>query len=181
MVSLSDYTGREQSYVKHVFIERYLELLVHKTASIYPHIVFVDGFAGPWQSANEKFEDTSFGIALNALRRAKASWKERNCDVRMSAFLVERDQDAYKKLVQVPARYQDISIKTYPADFLMVLPQILADIPADAFGFFLIDPKGWRIRLNSLAAMLARPNSEIIFNFMFDLSIVQPVSKTQLL
>ena len=168
MVSLSDYTGREQSYVKHVFLERYLELLVHKTASIYPHIVFVDGFAGPWQSANEKFEDTSFGIALNALRRAKASWKERNRDVRMSAFLVERDQDAYKKLVQVPARYQDISIKTYPADFLMVLPQILADIPADAFAFFLIDPKGWRIRLNSLAAMLAKPNSEIIFNFMFD-------------
>ena len=168
MVSLSDYTGREQSYVKHVFLERYLELLVHKTASIYPHIVFVDGFAGPWQSANEKFEDTSFGIALNALRRAKASWKERNRGVRMSAFLVERDQDAYKKLVQVPARYQDISIKTYPADFLMVLPQILADIPTDAFAFFLIDPKGWRIRLNSLAAMLAKPNSEIIFNFMFD-------------
>jgi len=86
----------------------------------------------------------------------------------MSAFLVERDQDAYKKLVQVPARYQDISIKTYSADFLVVLPQILADIPTDAFAFFLIDPKGWRIRLNSLAAMLARPNSEIIFNFMFD-------------
>jgi three-Cys-motif partner protein len=168
MVSLSDYTGREQSYVKHVFLERYLETLVHKTASIYPHIVFVDGFAGPWQSANEKFEDTSFGIALNALRRAKASWKERNRDVRMSAFLVERDTDAYKKLVQVPARYQDISIKTYPADFLTVLPQILVDIPGDAFAFFLIDPKGWRIRLNSLAAMLARPNSEVIFNFMFD-------------
>src|SRR4029077_7002083 len=86
MVSLSDYAGREQSYVKHVFLERYLETLVHKTASAYPHIVFVDGFAGPWQSANEKFEDTSFGIALNALRRAKGSWKEKR-DVRMSAFL----------------------------------------------------------------------------------------------
>jgi three-Cys-motif partner protein len=168
MVSLSDYTGREQSYVKHVFLERYLETLVHKTASIYPHIVFVDGFAGPWQSATEKFGDTSFGIALNALRRAKASWKERNRDVRMSAFLVERDPDAYKKLVQVLARYQDISIKTYPADFLTVLSQILADIPTDAFAFFLIDPKGWRLRLNSLGAMLARPNSEVIFNFMFD-------------
>ena len=51
MVALSDYVGREQSYVKHVFLERYLETLVHKTASKYPHIVFVDGFAGPWQSA----------------------------------------------------------------------------------------------------------------------------------
>ena len=45
MISLSDYAGREQSYVKHVFLERYLERLVHKTASIYDHIVYVDGFA----------------------------------------------------------------------------------------------------------------------------------------
>src|SRR5262245_32139179 len=64
MVSLQDYQGREQSYVKHTFLERYLEALVHKTASTYPHVVYVDGFAGPWQSTNEKFQDTSFGIAL---------------------------------------------------------------------------------------------------------------------
>jgi hypothetical protein len=44
----------------------------------------------------------------------------------------------------------------------------LADIPADAFAFFLIDPKGWRIALNALAPMLVRANSEVIFNFMFD-------------
>src|SRR5665213_2246368 len=69
MVALSDYAGREQSYVKHVFLERYLERLAHKIASSHPHIVYVDGFAGPWQSANEKFEDTSFGIALSALPR----------------------------------------------------------------------------------------------------------------
>lgn len=168
MVSLSDYFGREQSYVKHVFLERYLETLVHKTASQFPHIVFVDGFAGPWQSANEEFEDTSFGIALHALGRAKASWKEKNRDVRMSAFLVERDPEAYKKLAQVPARYPDISIKTYSADFLAVLTQILADIPRDAFAVFLIDPKGWRIPLKALAPMLSRDSSEVIFNFMFD-------------
>lgn len=90
MVALSDYAGREQSYVKHIFLESYLERLVHKTASVYPHIVYVDGFAGPWQSANERLGDTSFGIALNALRSAKASWKERGRDVKMSAYLVER-------------------------------------------------------------------------------------------
>jgi three-Cys-motif partner protein len=168
MVALSDYTGREQSYVKHVFLERYLERLAHKIASVYSHVVFVDGFAGPWQSANEKLEDTSFGIALNALRRAKASWKARHREVKMSAFLVERDRDAYKKLAQVPARYPDIAIKTYEADFLMVLPKILKDIARDAFAFSLIDPKGWRIPLASLAQMLARPKSEVIFNFMFD-------------
>ena len=168
MVALSDYVGREQSYVKHVFLERYLERLVHKTASTYPHIVYVDGFAGPWQSANEKCEDTSFGIALNALRRAKASWKERHHDVKMSAFLVERDAEAYRHLVQVPTKYPDVAIKTYAADFLVALPDILKDIPKDAFAFFLIDPKGRRIPLNTLAPMFARPSSEAIFNFMFE-------------
>jgi three-Cys-motif partner protein len=168
MVSLSDYSGREQSYVKHVFLERYLERLVHKTASKFPHIVYVDGFAGPWQSANEQFDDTSFGIALNALRRAKASWKERGRDVKMTAFLVERDSTAYRKLVQIPAKYPDIAIKTYSADFLTVVPTILGDIPADAFSFFLVDPKGWRIPLLSLRPLLSRPHSEVIFNFMFD-------------
>jgi len=168
MVALSDYVGREQSYVKHVFLEGYLERLVHKTASAYPHIVYVDGFAGPWQSANERFEDTSFGIALNALRRAKASWKARHREVKMSAFLVERDAEAYKQLAQVPARYPDVAIRTYAGDFLRVMPDVLDHIPKDAFAFFLIDPKGWRIPLNTLSPIIARANSEVIFNFMFE-------------
>ena len=71
-----DYAGREQAYVKHIFLERYLEALIFKTASTYTHIVYVDGFAGPWQSANERFDDTSFGIALNALRSAKESGRK---------------------------------------------------------------------------------------------------------
>ena len=150
------------------FLSDIWKRLAHKTASSYPHVVYVDGFAGPWQSANEKFEDTSFGIALNALRQAKASWRERNRNVKMSAFLVERDPAAYKQLAQVPAKYPDIEIKTYQEDFFTVLAGILRDIPADAFAFFLIDPKGWRIPLRTLAPLLARPHSEVIFNFMFD-------------
>jgi three-Cys-motif partner protein len=168
MVSLADYAGREQSYVKHVLLESYLEKLVHKIASRYDHVAYVDGFAGPWLSANERFEDTSFGIALNALRSAKATWKRSGRDVTMSAFLVERDKAAYSRLAQVPARYRDVIIKTHCADFLSVVPTILGDIPASAFAFFLIDPKGWRVPLKTLAPLLARANSEVIFNFMFD-------------
>jgi three-Cys-motif partner protein len=86
----------------------------------------------------------------------------------MFAYLVERNPAAYDRLAQIPARYPDLSVKTYPADFLEVLPDILADIPPDAFTFFLIDPKGWRIDLKKMRPMLARPRSEVSFNFMFD-------------
>lgn len=168
MISLDDYAGREQAYVKHVFLERYLEALVFKTASRYSHIVYVDGFAGPWQSANEEFEDTSFGIALNALRRAKRTWKKAGREVRMTALLVEHDAGACERLATVPPKYPDITINTYPEDFLQVVPQIARDIPSDAFAFFLIDPKGWRIPLVKLKPLLARQKSEVIFNFMFE-------------
>ena len=168
MVALADYAGREQSYVKHVFLENYLEALAHKIASTYPHIVYVDGFAGPWQSANERFEDTSFGIALDALRQAKDSWRQMGRDVRMSAHLVERDDTAYTRLAEVPMRYPDVSVSTYPGDFVGLIPTILKAIPTDAFAFFLIDPKGWRIPLQRLGPLLSRDKSEVIFNFMFD-------------
>jgi three-Cys-motif partner protein len=169
MVSLEHYANREQAYVKHVFLERYLEALAFKTASAFNHIVYVDGFAGPWQSANEQFGDTSFGIALNALRRAKNTWKvNTGRTVRMTALLVEQNASAYAKLATIHERYPDIQIKTYHADFIDVAPMLLRDIPTDAFTFFLLDPKGWRIPLLKLTPLLARQKSEVIFNFMFD-------------
>lgn len=168
MIAIENYQGREQAYVKHVFLERYLERLVHKTASSFDHVVYVDGFAGPWQSASEQFEDTSFGIALNALRQAKATWKANGRDVKMSAYLVEQDPAAHIRLAGIATRYPDVEVKTYQKDFLEALPIILDDIPSATFTFFFIDPKGWRFRLHDLAKMLQRSRSEVIFNFMFD-------------
>jgi len=167
MISFANYENREQSYVKHVLLAHYLEELVIKTASKYSHIVYVDGFAGPWQSANEKYEDTSFGIALKVLRTAKAVWKEKR-HVKMSAFLVEKNRTAFEKLQELPPKFRDVEIKTFNDDFLRVLPKLLEAIPQDAFAFFLIDPIGWRIPLEKLRPLLSRQHSETIFNFMFD-------------
>jgi three-Cys-motif partner protein len=169
MPALEDYEGREQSYIKHVLLERYIEALVFKTASTYNNFVYVDGFAGPWQSANETFDDTSFGIALNALQRAKDTWKQKTGrDVKMTAILVEKDAKAFAKLKTLKAKYPGVEIKPYHADFRNVVPEIMRDIPAEAFAYFLIDPKGWRIPLEKLKPMLARQKSEMTFNFMFE-------------
>jgi three-Cys-motif partner protein len=168
MPALDDYVDREQAYVKHIFLERYLEALFHKTGSSYNEIVYVDGFAGPWQSADENFEDTSFGIALSALRKAKVSLKLRGRDVKMTALLVEKHPDAHAKLATLQPKFPDITIKTYNKDFRAIVGQLAGDIPREAFAFFLIDPKGWRIPLEQLRTLLSRPNSEVVFNFMFE-------------
>jgi three-Cys-motif partner protein len=86
----------------------------------------------------------------------------------MTALLVEKDAKAFARLAGIPAKYPDIEIKTHNADFLAIVPTIARDIPPNAFAFFLIDPKGWAIPLKALQPLLARPKSEVTFNFMFE-------------
>lgn len=166
--SLEHYGGREQAYVKHYFLASYLERLVHKVAHSFDEVVYVDGFSGPWQNADEQFSDTSFGIALDALRTAKVSWQKQGRTVTMRAVLVEKNQVAFDTLATLPPRFPDVKIQPIHADFRTSVPSILAALPRNAFAFVLIDPLGWRVPVKALEPLLRRPNTEILFNFMFD-------------
>jgi three-Cys-motif partner protein len=168
VADISNYVGREQAFVKHFFLASYLENLVFKTASKFDHIAYVDGFSGPWQSTGDNYTDTSFGIALAALRKAKKAWKDQGRDVRMSAHLVEKAAGPYANLQAIKAKFPDIAIETYNADFVPTATKILSAIPASAFAFFFIDPKGWAIDIRQITPLLKRANSEVVFNFMFD-------------
>lgn len=165
---LANYEGREQAYVKHHFLADYVESLVFKVASAYSEVVYVDGFSGPWKDQGEEFEDTSFGIALQALRRAKAAWaKLGRPDVVMRALLVEKDPEAFARLQEIIPLYPEISIHTFNGDFVEIVPNLLDAIPRRAFSFVLMDPKGWKIDMKAVAPLLSRPNCEVVFNFMF--------------
>lgn len=164
---LTNYGGREQAYVKHHFLANYVEQLVFKVSSSRD-VVYVDGFSGPWEDQGQKFEDTSFGIALHSLRRAKQTWRDMGRgDRTMTALLVEKDPQAYARLKQIIPLYPDINIRTFNGDFIELVPTLLGAIPRDAFSFVLIDPKGWKIDMESVAPLIGRPNSEVVFNFMF--------------
>ena len=141
---------------------------MHKVAGSFDEIVYVDGFSGPWQSADEDFADTSFGIALAALRAAKSSWRKLGRDVRMKAVLVESRAKAFTSLQTLQPRYPDVIISPLKADFRSVIDEIVAAIPAKAFAFILIDPKGWRIPINTIAHYSREPiGSPVQFHVRF--------------
>jgi three-Cys-motif partner protein len=169
-VDIKAYAGREQSYVKHYFLDSYLQNLVFKVAGSYDHIVYVDGFSGPWQSGGENFTDTSFGIALNILHSAKQTWKQLkpNRTITVTAHLVERSKASFAELNKIPAKYPDIEIVPHHGDFVALAEELANCIPKDAFVFLFIDPKGWRIDMEGISKLLSLPNCEVVFNFMFD-------------
>ena len=65
------YRGREQTYIKHTLLTKYLDRLGHKVRSQWDSINYVDCFAGPWQSAEPDYRDTSFGIAFHDFRSVR--------------------------------------------------------------------------------------------------------------
>jgi three-Cys-motif partner protein len=138
-------------------------------ASWADDFVYVDGFSGPWLAGDEEYQDTSFGIALTALRKARDEWKRiRNRDVRMRALLVEKSPRAYKRLQQVRELFPDIHIETFNGEFTTLIPDLIRAIPANAFTFVLMDPKGFAIDMRAVQPLIIRPRTEVLFNFMFD-------------
>jgi three-Cys-motif partner protein len=165
---IKNYTGREQAYVKHYFLSTYIERLLHKVSRSYDQVVYIDGFSGPWQSEDEDFSDTSFGIALQALSAAKTTWAKSGHHVQMKAVLVEKSPKAYRALQGLQTNYPDVEVKPLNKDFRDTVDQLIAEIPAGAFTFIFLDPKGWRISMEQVAPLLRQPNSEVLFNFMFE-------------
>ena len=167
-VALKKYVGREQAFIKHSLLRSYFSALIHKIVSKYDEFVYVDGFSGPWESADEDFADTSFGIALAEMQKAKQVWAGHRRTIRMRALLVEKRRKAFVDLQTVPARFPDIEVEPFYGKFVPLVPTLLARIPKNAFSFLFIDPKGWRIDMKGLAPLLQRPNCEVLFNFMFE-------------
>ena len=73
-LELENYRGREQSYIKHLFLKEYLLSAAFKTLQGRSKTFnFVDAFAGPWNvSDKSNFSDTSFHQALNTLETVRA-------------------------------------------------------------------------------------------------------------
>jgi three-Cys-motif partner protein len=164
------YDGRAQAFVKHTFLSEYLPALCQKTSSRFDQFVYIDGFAGPWKASDtESYSDTSFGIALDAMGAARGFQKKtRGRDVKMTAFLVERDPAAFAELQKLAAKHSQLDVRPFAGRFEDHLDSMVAAVPKNAFLFSLIDPKGMKLDLHRLRGILERPNSEVLINFMYD-------------
>jgi len=128
VADISKYAGREQAWVKHYFLENYLDGLIQKIASAFDHVVYVDGFSGPWQVADEEFDATSFSIALNRLRSAKEAWKKLGRNVQVTAHLIEKSRSAFRRLETMRERFPDINVIPHHGDFVAYVPDFIKRI-----------------------------------------------------
>lgn len=164
------YDGREQSLVKHQILERYLFRFALIIGRTWQSITYVDCFSGPWKSQSEKYEDTSFAIAIKQLREAKKRLQDDGIDLKLRAFFIEQNKDSFAQLKRYANEIQDVEIGVYNGTLEQAIDKIQTFIVASkgqTFPFFFIDPKGWTgFALDVIRPLLLVKPCEVLINFM---------------
>jgi len=162
------YRGREQTYLKHFFLERYLERVAYNIGSFYNDFVYVDGFSGPWQSGDEALDDTSFMIAIQKLRQVREGLAKVGRTPKIRCMFIEREPGPYHALEAAVRDVTDIQIETLNGEFEHSIPEVLKFV-GKAFSLVFIDPTGWTgFGLKQITPILQHRPGEVLVNFMFD-------------
>jgi three-Cys-motif partner protein len=165
------YKGREQTYLKHFFLEKYLQSVAFHIGYSHPRFVYVDGFSGPWRAQGDDLSDTSFRIALDQLNYVQTGLAAppHHKHPSIEAIFIEKDPSAYAALAKAANDYKGaIKAIPLPGTFEANIPKII-ELVGKAFAFFFIDPTGWKgIEMQPIRPLLTHARGEVIINFMYD-------------
>jgi three-Cys-motif partner protein len=171
-VDFSHYQERKQAYIKHCLLEGYLPDWAYKVGSTWDSLVYVDAFAGPWETKHPNYADSSFGIAVDALRRCQAGLRERRRDLHVECILVEHDNEAFSYLEQFAhgETSPGFVVHALPGEFanqVSAISQLIKASGRNPFRFVFLDPKGWAdIPMDRLQPLLKSRSCEVLINLM---------------
>ena len=163
------YRKKEQTYLKHFFLERYLETVAFHIGYTHREFVYVDCFSGPWRSVDEDLADTSIRIALDKLNYVRDALATHKRYATIQAIFIERDPAAFRTLNSALQQHShNIRTTALPGAFEDNVPEILQRV-GRTFAFFFIDPKGWTgFAMDNIRPILRHQPGEVMVNFMYD-------------
>jgi three-Cys-motif partner protein len=163
------YADREQTEVKHKILERYLSAFAPIVGDWAEDIAYIDCLAGPWKSAGENLEDTSFSKAIKVLRNSKAALAARGKNPSFRCLLIDNNPEAFKELLRLADNVKDIAITPKDWDFAAHVNDIVAYVRErrKSFPFFFIDPTGWElVTIDLIKSILRVRPGEVLINLM---------------
>jgi len=168
MVDLNNYEGREQSYIKHQFLTKYLQEAAFKTLQgRSPIFNFVDAFAGPWSVADEdNYSDASFDQAIRTLETVRATLgRMGKGGLKIRFCFCEKRKSSFEKLTAYANAQKGFDIHLFHGSFEDNLSDI-GKVCADGFTFSFIDPTGWDLDSGKIFKFLRDRKGEALINFM---------------
>lgn len=160
------YSGREQTYVKHLILQKYLQRFAHIIGSKWETITYVDCFAGPWNVRSDDLKDSSFSIALEQLRQARQTYP----NLKLRCFFLEKKRKPFARLKEFADNIADAEVLPKNALLEDAIPDIVEFVKKageNSFSFIFVDPTGWKgFEMDVIAPLLRLNRSEVLINFM---------------
>ncbi|HEY4008559.1 MAG TPA: three-Cys-motif partner protein TcmP, partial [Acidobacteriaceae bacterium] len=165
----SGYQDREQSEIKHYAIRLYLEAAARILGSAWD-IKYVDCCAGPWNSRDSDYQDTSFGIAFEVLKETRAELSTRGRVPSMGCLFIEKEPEPFQQLDAFAQQRSspEITLRAENWDFAERIGEIVRYCSTRrTFSFILIDPKGWKLAgISQISPLLKLKPGEVVINLM---------------
>jgi three-Cys-motif partner protein len=173
-IEISNYEGgREPARVKHSLIEGYLPDLVYKIGRTWDSFAYIDGFAGPWMTNDPNHADSSFAVAVKALRRSQKGLRDTyGKKLHVTCVLVEKDPFAFAELQRFAAgeTSSEFEVHALHGEFIeqvSAIDQITKARGKTPFKFVLLDPTGWaQVPMERLRLFLQGRSSEVLVTLM---------------
>ena len=186
-IDLSHYKGREQAYIKHQLLAEYIRPWAYKVSSKWDRLVYVDGLAGPWLTKSERYEDSSFGVAIAELEAVATGLAYKGKSLDVACYLNENSTAQYAHLESFAKSKTRPGFKVVASQgrFADNAKSIVEQIEQDggsSFKLVFLDPKGWsEIPMHSLLPLIQDRSSEVVVNLMtrFVRRFVQEPSREQ--
>lgn len=165
-----NYMGREQTLVKHIILQRYLLRLAVIVGSWAEAVTYVDCFSGPWENKSEDYSDTSFGIAVQELRKAQDELFKQSKAPRFRCFFLERDKKAFAKLESFCSKVSGLEAVPRNSDLehsVVEIQNFYRQGGKNNFAFTFIDPTGWTgFEMDVIRPLLQHKPGEVLINYM---------------
>ena len=169
-MDLSLYKGREQTFVKHFILRQYLEKFAHIIGWSWPSITYVDCFSGPWESHAPDLSDTSFAIAVDCFRKARADLASHGKHPEIRCLFLEKSRKKFRELQAYTNSISDIDARALNGELETSVDDIVKFVRAPktgTFTFLFIDPTGWTgFALDVIEPLLRLTPGETLINFM---------------
>lgn len=170
-LSQSDlYVSREQTKIKHLILQKYLQRFAMIIGFKWDTITYVDCFSGPWNVQSEDLQDSSFSIALGELQDARAQHGIKGKSIKLRCLFLEKNPSAYAKLKEFADNAKNALVETRNCELRDAIDDIIVFIRkggARSFPFIFIDPTGWTgFAMDEIAPLLRLDPGEVLINFM---------------
>lgn len=168
-MTASFYDDREQTQVKHQILAKYLSAFVPIVGNWASDISYIDCLSGPWGAVDPDLNDTSFGRAIDVLRRTREVLARRGKSPTMRCLFIEKEHDSFLRLKKFCENINDIEVLPVNWDFTTHIDDVVKYVRkrSNSFPFVFLDPTGWEpLAIELITPILRLEPGEVLINLM---------------